>query len=704
MPARKTGQVARARVTSVIKVTGTKHLEAPFKEKMQGSRLINGQITKLGFKILNAENCPKGLPMQAGGFVIPYFDIKGKPTKFFRFRYLEQPERKGFAALAVKKELRYGQAESTINELYLPPLVNWQAVAKDKTLPIIITEGELKAACGTAHTPYPCIGLGGVWCWKSNKARQPMLNQFDDFEWDGRPVYIVYDSDARTNPMVIQAENALCQALTARGAEPIVARLPPLSDGKKCGLDDFLLYNDVADLEELLENAQPWVAAKELHQLNEEVVYVQDPGFVVKVDTLQKMAPQAFVSHHYAPRVFWEEQVSAKGTTTMVKKIAPKEWLGWPFRAEVNRMTYSPGDDRITAAGELNVWPGWACEPKKGDMGLWHRLMDHLFKNKPDERKWFEQWLAWPIQHPGDKMYTYVLMWGLKHGTGKSLVGYSMKQVYGSNWTEIKDRHLEQDHNEWAENKQFVMGDELMIGDKRGAGDRVKSLVTQEDMRVNIKYVPSYVVPDRINYYFTSNHPDSFFLEDDDRRAFVHEVLGGGLPDEFYTKYERWMRADKYPNCAGPGALFHYLLNEVDVSDFNPRARAPMTDSKRDMMATGRSELGDWVRRLRDCPDEVLKLGQQVLPFALWKAEDLLNLFDPDKKSRVTANGFARELRRQGFLKAADGMSIPTKVDGQVRLWIIRPVPPAFLEKQSEVGKYYDKEREMPAARRSKVS
>lgn len=695
-------QLRKTAVKKTIAKTTAGELDKAFKEKLAGSKLAPADAQKLGLKLCTTQQCPTGLHMQASGFVIPYFNMAGKKTEFFRYRYLEQPKQSGFAGLVTKKPVRYAQVRDTINELYLPPLVDWRKVAKDKTVPIIITEGELKAACGCKVTPYPTIGLGGVWTWKSNKARQPMLAQFDEFEWEGRPVYIVYDSDARTNPMVIQAENALAQALTARGAEPFIARLPPLEDDKKCGLDDYLLYHGVADLEELLEHAEPWHAAKELHELNEEVVYVMDPGFVVRVKTLQKMSPQAFVGHHFATRVFWEEQTSAKGKVTLVKKSAPKEWIVWPMRAEVNKMTYAPGDERVTEAGELNVWPGWQCEPKKGDVSLWKELLDHLFAGFDNERRWLEQWLAWPLQHPGDKMYTYVLMWGLKHGTGKSLIGYCMKQIYGSNWAEIKDKHLEGTHNEWAENKQFIMGDEISIGDKRGMGDRVKGMITQEDVRIDIKYVPSYVVPDRINYYFTSNHPDSFFLEDDDRRAFVHEVKGGGLSDDFYARFERWIRADKYKGAVGPSALFHYLLN-LDTSDFNPRARAPDTMAKKDMARTVRSELGDWVGKLSECPEEVLKVGMHEFNFRLYTADELFNFFDPDKRSRSTVNGLSRELRRQGFVQVADGMPCRTKTNGQCRLWVVRPIPKEIADNQSHAAQYYDDERKLPEPKRSKV-
>src|SRR5699024_9003715 len=117
--------------------------------------------------------------------------------------------------------------------------------------------------------------------------------------------------------------------------------------------------------------------------------------------------------------------------------------------------------------GELNVWPGWAVTPAAGDVQLWSQLLDVLFAGEPESRKWFEAWLAWPLQNPGDKIYSCPVLWSRRHGTGKSFVGYAMKQIYGGNWAELDEAVLRQAHNGWAENKQFIMADEITSGDKR---------------------------------------------------------------------------------------------------------------------------------------------------------------------------------------------------------------------------------------------
>lgn len=665
------------------------NLKAAFNAKMAESKISVVEAETLGFTPLSATQVPKGVPFQEPGILIPYFDIRGKKTKFWRLRYLKQPELTGFAKQTKKKPLKYVQAANTLNELYLPPLIKWKDVADDALSPIIITEGEFKAASSIINTGYPTIGLGGVWSWKSDKKKVALIEGFHDFKWDQRPVYICYDSDAVTNPMVMQAENALARQLTNLGAEPHIVRLPMGHDNEKLGLDDFIVLRGVEALETLLENAEPWTAAVELHRLNEEVVYVRDPGIILRLDNLQRMSPRAFIDHAFSTRTYFEEVATAK-STTKVKKIAPKEWIQWPSRAEVPRITYAPGEERVTEKREINIWPGWGCEPKEGDVTPWNDLLDFLFKGEPNSKQWFERWCAWPLQHPGDKMYTSAVLWGLRHGTGKSLVGYTLGKIYGKNFTEVDDEILRQSHNEWAENKQFVMGDEISTGDKRTASDRMKTMITRQQLRLNPKYIPSYTVPDVINYYFTSNHPDSFFLEDDDRRFFIHEVKQPPMPDFWYKKYEKWMGAN---HTVGPGipALFHHLLT-LDLGDFLGTSRAMMTRAKREMLANSRSDLASWVNALKEDPDSVLRAAGHTINHALWRSEDLLSIYDPDGKGKVTPNGISRELSRQGFTRAADGMGVRT-LAGQVKLWHIRNLEENIELSNSQLGALYDSER-----------
>ncbi len=149
-----------------------------------------------------------GLPA-FDSYVIPYLDMRGEPTKFRRWRYLEDT-RTPMQVKADKKPLRYVQSGETLPELYFPPQVDWLEVARDVGTGIVITEGEKKAAA-VCKAGVACLGLGGVYSFKSNKRKMPLIQDFYGIEWKGRDVVIAYDSDAHTNHMVIAARNELAR-------------------------------------------------------------------------------------------------------------------------------------------------------------------------------------------------------------------------------------------------------------------------------------------------------------------------------------------------------------------------------------------------------------------------------------------------------------------------------------------------------------
>ena len=660
-----------------------KHIDALFASKIASSGLSKAVAKKLAFAITSPDAMGALHLPKAWSFALPYFDLDGKRDGFARYRYLEDI-RSGFDKVAGKRQMRYAQVPGTVNQLYLPPLLDWRKFAADTDASLIITEGELKAACATLHG-VPTIGLGGVWCFRAASKGLAAIPSFDWLQWEGRKVVVLFDSDAATNSDIVRAESALCQLLHARGALPSIARLPALTPTAKTGLDDFLIARGRSELIPILDNAEPYTAALALHELNNEVVYVRNPGLIMRLDNQQRMSPKAFAEHAYSTRVFTQQVEDGKGGFKLVSKSAPKAWMSWPKRAEVSKVVYAPGQPR-DYDGVINVWPGYACTPQEGDITPWNELLDHLFNGDEESRRWFEQWLAYPLQHPGTKLATTCVLWGVHTGTGKSLVAYTMRRIYGSNFTEIEEENLSASHNEWAENKQFVLGDDVTGKEHRAYADKLKGMITRQILRINPKYIPAYEMPDLINYMFTSNQPDAFFLEDEDRRFFIHEVNRRPMPDKFYQMYDAWYKSE-----AGPRALFHHLL-ALDTKDFNPNASARMTASKAAMIDDCKSDLAAWVQHLKRDPDRILvKLGEPI-PHHIWRSEELLKLYDAQGNTKVTAGGVGRELKRAGVMRAGSGGSIRTAA-GVTRLWVLREPDKYLYMRDCDIAAQFNTER-----------
>lgn len=651
------------------------NVKALLLEKLESSGLTENDARRLKIKALEG-NETKKLSVtfhHVGALYIPYFTPKGSESKFYRIRYLEALP--GFAGM-VKKPQRYAQSPGTLNEVYLPPLMKraWGDVMSDTEVTLYITEGELKAACATARG-LPTMGLGGVDVWRSQKRKLPLLPQLEEVSWKGRKVVIIFDSDAATNPDVVRAQRQLSKVLTERGAEPVIASLPMTKDGKKQGLDDYLVVNDVEELHKLVEKAEPLESAQALWELNEEVVFVRDPGLVIERTTGMRIAPHNFVHSVYANRT----HTDYSGEKPKRVETA-KEWLRWRTRSEVRKLTYAPGKPQVVDE-TWNLWSGWGVEPKRGDVGPWHRLLDFLFKSEPGSREWFERWCAYPFQFPGAKLFTAAALWGVVHGTGKTLIGYTLRDIYGRNGKEIGDSDLQGSFNSWAENKQFVLGDEITGDDKRAYANRLKGLVTSEEMTINAKFIPQYTIPACVNYMFTSNAPDAFFLEDTDRRFFVHEVQGRPADDRFYRDYDDWRHGE------GPAHLFEYLLR-LPLGDFHPKVRAPMTKAKEEMIMGTKSDLGLWCKELIEDPVLNLRpLGESAAQRAeLLTASQLLRCYDVEGSSRVTSNGLGRELKRCGVRQL---QVVKTSV-GTQRLYAIRNGQRWEKAKPREIAEHWE--------------
>lgn len=613
-----------------------------FTAKLASSGLTVDDAKVLGIEFIPDCSAVNALFQKVRGIRIPYFDITGQATAFFRVRYLELPT--GFAAQLAKPQ-RYVQVAGSLNEVYLPPSINWSDIANRPAEEIIITEGEFKAACAASYG-YNCLALGGVTVWQSSKKQVPLLEPLPQIDWRGRPVTIIFDSDAATNTSVAKAQISLAKMLLQQGALPKIATLPPALSGDKQGLDDFLVAG--GNLLAVLAEVRSIELGDRFINFNSTYAYVKDQDVVVEIDTAQRLKRDSFINGALANVNVIEYQNLANGTTKRNEVRVASEWLKWASRLDVERITYQPGQPKITKDQEYNTWYGWGCEPKPGSVKPWTELLDLLFGDQQESRRWFEQWLAYPLQQPGTKLFTSAVLWGPETGTGKSLIGYTMGEIYSRNFGEIGNQELHASFNEWAINKQFILGDEISGSDKRQEADKLKALITQRQLRINMKNLPTYVVPDCVNYYFTSNHPDAFFLSDADRRFFIHRTAPVERRErEFYRDYVTWLQGE------GREALFSYFLS-LDTTGFDPAAPAPSTASKLELVDHGRSDLGSWIAYFMANMDLELARLAEYLSTKPEKLDLVLNthikwLYDPQNTSRVTPNGLGRELGRFGL-------------------------------------------------------
>lgn len=651
-------------------------------EKLASSGLTAADAELLHIESLTAEQTQaehpslKALPSLKFNYIDPR---TGKPQTFapawppfIRYRYLKMEP-----SFGDKKPQRYANAPGIGVCAYFPTnWPTWKEDIKNPKVPVLITEGELKAACACKHG-YPTIGLGGTDNFQSSKSDITFLDELDAINWVQRRVYIVFDSDFRVKPGVVLAANKLAEKLYMRGAIVFFVSLPEEIPGGKTGLDDFLVNaTGIEPLTDLIKNAQSLTIVRGLFKLNEEVVHIEKPTMFVMREDGTRMSKGDF-QVNFADRTTPERKLSAAGNPTVIDVPIADRWIEWRCHERVGGIDYDPSHAPLSIiangtvrGGVWNTWEGFAVEAKRDDKKaqLFVDLLNHLFAGAPAaDLKWFTQWLAYPIQHPGAKLYTAATICGTMHGSGKSFIGIVMGDVYGKNYKTINQKQLEGSFTDWAENRQFVMIDDITGKDKRDLADDIKFMITRPTVDINIKFLPAYQIVDHINFYITSNQvANAIYLEDTDRRFFIHQTMAGVLP----LSIREPLDAAHKDGTLGPAV--RYWLEHVDLKGFDPNAAALSTSSKELMSSQVRSDLGEFLYQIKMNPGDTLRVkeggGWATIPGDLFTSAELLGFFklwmhynNGTVHPKITATTVSQEAQRLGIRFANGGKYVRSR-------------------------------------------
>jgi hypothetical protein len=636
--------------------------------KIAASGLDAAAADQLGVRPLTRAEAQRELGVAAYEFpaamLIPYLDAERHSTDFFRVRGLGTVK----SAFGEKREPpKYRQRAKSLNRAYLAPTLTrpWSEIRGNPEEPVIITEGELKAAKACAEG-FTTIGLGGVDAWSAKGRGFALLPDLDAWEWGNREVRILYDADITEKAEVQSAQDRLARALTERGATVFLAFLP--ADGPK-GMDDFLVERGPEALRAVIEAAVPAPHGLALRGMSERVVYVENPGVIAVRKDGQLISPDNARAHRFA-----NVRHHIRRPDGGLKEVSTfDEWIRWRERLECGRLVYEPGQPEITGR-DYNTWRPGGCEPKKGKTGPFKELLDHLFQGAdPAHRQWFERWLAYPLQHPGAKLYSAVVVWSHEKGVGKDLLAETIARIYGTNFRKVEEQDLASQFTGWLKQVQFVYGDEITGNDSRAHANHLKRLITSETVTINEKFLPQFSVRNTVNFLFSSNHADAFRIENRDRRYFIHEVTAPRMEDAMGDRIGTWKNSPD-----GPPALLHYLLN-LNLGDFNPHSAPPMTPAKEAMTYDAESDLGQWVMDLVEDPMTTLSAygpfrSKVAVDCDLFTARQLLAVFTSTRGGArpMTEATMGMKLKEHG-LRLCGGRTGVVRVGGRTcRLYAVR--------------------------------
>jgi hypothetical protein len=320
----------------------------------------------------------------------------------------------------------------------------------------------------------------------------------------------------------------------------------------------------------------PVVAA--VRELNASYMVVNEAGRAV----IYAPAQDQVLKRKYFDRISFEDfrrlylnrtvTVGMNKDGTPAKKAKAEIWLRHPERRQYIRGVIFDPSGTSAAEGTLNLWEGFAVQPKPGSWGLLNDHIKSVICGGDDERfQYLMQWLARMVQKPAERGEVAVVMRG-GEGTGKGTVARAMARILGQHALAISNsKHLTGNFNSHLRDCVFLFADEAFFaGDKQHVGV-LKSIITEPFLTVEGKYQNAIQAPNFLHLMMASNEEWVVPASLGARRFFVLEVGDDHKDDHAYFE-AIWQEMD-----AGGYEAMLADMQAMDLTHFNVR-RVPDTE------------------------------------------------------------------------------------------------------------------------------
>ena len=291
-----------------------------------------------------------------------------------------------------------------------------------------------------------------------------------------------------------------------------------------------------------------------------------------------------------------------------------KEWQDHPWRMIAEDVVFDPTEE-VDPRLNVNLYDGFKMTPDERGADGCELIRGHVFRlcgQREEEYWWLLRWMALPLQQPGTKMASAVLVHGAE-GTGKSLLFEGiLKRIYGEYGVTIGQAQLESQFTGWQSRRLFALAEEVVSrAEKAHYKGVLKHVVTGDELQINEKNMPLRSERNHVNFVFLSNSTVPLELDLGDRRYFVLHVEDVPPPDYFEKLADEIERG-------GVEAFYHYLLN-LPLADFKPHTKPPLSEAKQRLIDSSLSPARFFIHEWRngDIPD--LPYGVVAVP-DLWKA------------------------------------------------------------------------------------
>lgn len=249
-------------------------------------------------------------------------------------------------------------------------------------------------------------------------------------------------------------------------------------------------------------------------------------------------------------------------------------WLNWPGRAEAESLTFRPDINDSHVDGKLNLWHGYGVEPKAGSWALTQAFLREIVASgNPANHSYILGWLAWVLQHPGDRPEVVLVLRG-RRGTGKNTILDALCKLFGQHAKTVSNpRHLVGHFNAHLADCALLFANEAIAASDKTAEAVLKTLVTDATLPIERKGIDVEMWMNRLSMCMASNEDWCVPAGLDERRFAVFDVSPDRMQDvEYFAAIHAELRGGGY------AAMLHDLL-ALDLGDWHPRQHVPKTEA-----------------------------------------------------------------------------------------------------------------------------
>jgi len=547
-----------------------------FKEFKEARNIDDVRAAQLGLELTSGAEVSSllGFRVPYSGVLVPYPHCNGA---FARIRVLGAPA----------EYPKYLSPRGSTSIAYLPAELDWESVRADTSHPILITEGELKAAEAarsiTGVGAPAALGIAGVSMGKD------LLTA--GIEWRGRAVYVCFDHDgdmAGYKPQVELALGQTCSLLQQHGAlvSVINLRMTTLARADvKMGLDDYLLAG--GSWSELWNcRSEPAEWCEMMAELMRDCIYVIGTSQTHIYNT--RYGVQKSVKDFHDAHVD-KVRYDADNKATFISR----KWVMLPASRRPTAIGYTLDPRRdlgLLSTGKINLWEPFPTFAGGGDSevsAVWEKFLQGVFGSVDcdgiEAWRWVAMWTAHMLNRPWESTSQAVMLSTAVQGIGKSLYGNIIRKLVGrTHGLEINaDALWDTFQPENIGTCVFLQVNELDAKFSAREG-QLNELITSDTIKFRQMFKDPIVLPNLRRWYFTSNSASPCRLSRGQRRILV--LHPPQTHDSTRGEWDVWVRTNVVPiqwseELLGAVSAWYSDLWEQHGSTWKPNVPVPRTEA-----------------------------------------------------------------------------------------------------------------------------